>query len=76
MAEARAAGAPIKDVGDKYAAYVHRSAFPENPNSLGLGGRRGQGMFPTTSAANIGRDEVFRDIPGGTGNTSDRQEKG
>ncbi len=71
LAEARAAGAPIKDVADKYADYVHRSAFPENPNSLGLGGRRGQGILPTTSAANIGRDEVFRDIPGGTNRIND-----
>jgi hypothetical protein len=70
MAEPRAAGAPIKDVGDKHAAHVHRSAFSENPSSLGLSGRRGQGIFPTTSAANIGRDELFRDIPSAPGGST------
>ena len=69
IGEARQAGASIKDVNDEYVNYVHRSAFPESPGQLQLGGMgsKPQPILPTTSGANIGRDEVFRDIPGGTG---------
>ena len=68
LGEAREAGASVKDLGDNYVNYVHRSAFPESPGSLQLGGRGGrlQGLLPTTSGTNIGREELFRDIPGGT----------
>ena len=73
ISEARAAGASVKDVADKYADYVHRSAFAESPTSVQMGGKGGrpQGLLPTTSGANIGRDELFRDIPGGTHRLND-----
>ncbi|SIO38181.1 hypothetical protein SAMN05444166_4247 [Singulisphaera sp. GP187] len=70
LAEARAAGAGLKDVSDDYAKYVHRSAFPENPANLQVGGNPSN-MLPLTSGANIGRDEIFRDIPGGTNRLND-----
>lgn len=64
LSEARAAGAPLHDVADQYANYVHRSAFTETPGSLQLGDK-GR-LLPTVSGSNIGRDPLFRDIPGGT----------
>ena len=68
IAEAQAAGAAVKDVADQYADDVYRSAFSESPAALPLAGKGGrpQDLLPTTSGATIGRDELFRDIPGGT----------
>lgn len=68
LAQAREAGAPLRDVGDPFANYVHRSAFNEVPGSLQMDKRR---LMPTTSAANIGRDALYRDIPGGTWRIND-----
>ena len=73
LGEAQAAGASVKDVADQFAQYVHRSAFPEHPSTLQMSGQgsRPQGLLPTTSGSNIGRDELFRDIPGGTNRLND-----
>lgn len=66
MAEAREAGAPLNDLSDRYATnYVHRSSTGEAPGQLQIGGRITP-LLPNTSGANIGRDDLYRNIPGGT----------
>lgn len=71
--EVTRAGGPISDVNDQYVNYFHRSAFPESQGSVQLGGSGGKpvNFLPNTSGANIGRDELFRDIPGGTARIND-----
>jgi hypothetical protein len=68
MEEAREAGAPLKDANDPYVNYVHRSSTSEAPGSLQIGGKgqRANRLLETTSGANIGREEIYRGIPGGT----------
>jgi hypothetical protein len=69
--EARKAGAPISGLGDTYAKYVHRQALDVNHRSLQLGGRQRGNMFPVVSGSNIGREEVLRNVPGGTNRIND-----
>jgi hypothetical protein len=71
IAEARAAGAPIQDLADKYTGYVHRQALDVNHNALQLGMGDRAGLFPVTSGANFHRNELLRDIPGGTNRIND-----
>ncbi|MDR3635699.1 MAG: hypothetical protein P4L84_17990 [Isosphaeraceae bacterium] len=68
LAQARESGAPLRDVADPFVNYVPRSAFNEVPGSLQMDRRR---LLPTTSAANIGRDPLYQEIPGGTNRIKD-----
>ena len=69
FAEARQAGAPIQDVGDKYANYVHRQALDVKHANLQMD--RAGNLYPVVSGSNIHREELFRDIPGGSNRIDD-----
>jgi hypothetical protein len=67
--EARKAGAPLQDVGDKYAEYIHRQALDVNHANLQT--PRNGNLYPVASGSNAHREEVFRDIPGATNRLND-----
>lgn len=70
--EAEHLGLPLRDAGDPFANYVHRQALDVNHKSLQLGGRAGpRNLYPVTSGSNMGRDELLREIPGGTNRVND-----
>jgi len=73
LATEQAAGLPISGLGDDYAKYVHRQAIDASHQSLQLGGKwdKSKNLYPVKSGANIQRDPVLSNIPGGTNRIND-----
>ncbi len=70
LAEARAAGLPLNDASDQFARYVHRQALDIQGSPLRRGAR-GDNLYPVATGSNIGREDVFRNLPGGTARIND-----
>jgi hypothetical protein len=62
--QAKSLGLPVKEVSDRYANYVHRQAMSADAKGgLQLQNRT---MFPVGSGSSVARDDVLRNVPGGT----------
>jgi hypothetical protein len=69
LGEARGVGIRLRDAGDDYAEYVHRSAVPAGTRDMQLG--RPGSLYPTGSGSSIARDDLFRNVPGATWRVND-----
>jgi hypothetical protein len=63
MAQARKLGLPLQDSGDKFISYLPRRSVNVTAKA---GQVRGDNLFPVSSGSNIHRDELYRNIPGGS----------
>jgi hypothetical protein len=65
---AQALGLPMRDVADDHIRYGHRMAIKADLRALQT---RSANIFPVATSANFHRDQLFRNLPGGTDRIND-----
>jgi hypothetical protein len=63
MRQAREIGLPVQHLDDTYANYLHKQATAADAGGLQLADRGN--LYPVGSGSTVGREEVYRNIPGG-----------